>query len=776
MGDPAKILPQGTVGRSVPRLEGRDKLTGRAVYVDDMTRPRMLHAALVLAAHAHARIGSIDISAALALPGVRAVLTGDDFPHRYGPFVQDEVVLARKVVRYFGEPVVAIAADDLATAQEAAGLVQIAYEELPVLATPAAARAPGAPPIHPDFAAYERRYAGPLQNNVCAHTVIEEGDISAALAQCEVIVEGTFNTQPQVHCYLEPCGALAESDDAGRIVIWSPCQAVSRVQATVAEALGMSMARVRAIATRVGGAFGGKADVTVQPLAAMLAMRTRRPVKLVLPRNDDFLMMRTRHPATVWMRTGARADGTLVAREARVVLDGGAYAEDSSAVLGFALLMARGPYRIPNVRVEGEAVYTNRLRAAGFRGYGNPQVAFAGEVQVDQIAERLGMDPLDLRLKNAMVAGDAWVGGSQADACGLVECLERVRDASGWTQRATRTPVPRGWRRGLGVACLAHICGILSTSAIVRILEDGTVNLNTGAVDLGEGSDTVLAQICAQALRIPLEHVNFAPPDTDGSPYNWSTGGSRVTYMVGRAVADAAADARSKLFEHASAMLECAVGDLELRDGGGVGIVGVPGREVTFLAISKRAHWVAGGPIIGNAAVMFEGGGVDPKRTVVTGNGLGRLGVFVFGAQVADVEVDERTGEVRVLGFWAAHDVGRAINPAGVRGQIVGGVAQGSGYALLEDVAYDGGRPANPNLMDYKVPGARDLPEIEAIIVEHPEPTHPFGAKGVGEPPIIGVAPAISNAILAASGIRLTDLPMTPERVLDALDRTNSRT
>lgn len=757
------------VGASLPRLEGRDKVSGRAMYVDDLARPRMLHAALALAPYAHARIRSIDVAAAKALPGVRAILTGADFPKRFGAFVKDEEALVHDTVRYFGEPVAAVAADDLATARKAASLIEVDYEELPAHATPAAARAPDACAIHADFERYVRRYGGPLAKNVCAHTTMSEGDVDAAFASCDVIVEGTYSTQPQVHCYLEPCGALAELDDAGRIVIWSPCQAVSRVQATVAEVLGLPMARVRAIATRVGGAFGGKADVTVQPVAALLAMRTRRPVKLVLPRNDDFLMMRTRHPAEVWMRTGAKADGTIVAREARVVLDGGAYAEDSAAVLGFALFIARGPYRIANVRVEGEAVYTHRLRAAGFRGYGNPQVTFAGEAQLDELAERLKIDPLALRLQNAMVAGDAWLGGSKADACGLVECLERVRDASGWG-RAAAPPARPGRKRGLGVACMAHICGILSTSAIVRVLEDGTVNLNTAAVDLGEGSDTVLAQMCAEALRIPVDWVNFAPPDTDGSPYNWSTGGSRVTYMVGRAVGQAAADVRRQLFEHASAMLECASDDLELLPGGRVGIVGAD-RNVSFHAISQRAHWMAGGPILGQASVMFEGGGVDPKRTIISGNGLGRLGVFTFGAQVAEVEVDERTGEVHVLRFWAAHDVGRAINPASVRGQIVGGVAQGIGYALIEDLAYDGARPANPNLMDYKIPGAHDLPAIEPIIVEHPEPTHPFGAKGVGEPPIVGVAPAIANAIAGASGIRLRALPMTPERVLDALDR-----
>jgi len=541
---------------------------------------------------------------------------------------------------------------------------------------------------------------------------------------------------------------------------------VFRVQATLAEILGLPMSRIRAITTRVGGSFGGKADVTVQPLAALMALRTRRPVKLVLTRDDEFMMMRTRHPARIGVKTGAMQDGTLVARSVHLVLDGGAYAEDSSAVLGFALLMARGPYRIPNLRCEGMAVYTNRLRAAGFRGYGNPQVAFAGESQMDDLAARLGIDPLELRLKNAIVAGDTWVGGQRIEAAGLRDCLVALQQA----EIAGLPAPPPGWRRGMGYSAFAHICGILSTAAIVRVLEDGSVTLNTGAVDLGEGADTVLAQICAETLKLPLGRINLAPADTDGSPYNWSTGGSRVTYMVGRAVAKAAGEARDKIFAHAADLLECAIEDLELRPGGRVGIVGVPGRELTFHAISQRAHWAVGGPIMAHASLMFEGGGFDPKRTTITGNAIGRLGTFIFGAQAALVDVDESTGQVRVVKVWSAHDVGRAVNPASVAGQICGGVAQGIGYALFEDLVQDGGRSANPTLADYKVPGALDLPPIEPIVVEHPEPSGPFGAKGVGEPPVVGVAPAIGNAIRNAVGIRLVSLPFTPERVLNAMD------
>src|SRR4051812_8225886 len=341
------------VGASVPRIDARDKASGRAVYVEDLHRPGMLHAAYLLSPYPHARIRRMDISAAQAIEGVHAIVTGADFPHRYGLFVKDETPLAKDVVRYAGEPVAAVAADDVETARRAAALIEVDYEELPAVTSAEEALAPGAPLVHAEFGAYERRFRGAMTPNVCAETSFAEGDVEKALASADVVVEATYETPAQVHCYMEPCGALAELDDAGRLVIWSPCHAVHRVQAGTAEALGIPMSKVRAVLTRVGGAFGGKTDTTVQPVAALLALRTRRPVKLVLSRSDDFAMMRTRHPAKVHMRLGARRDGMLTAMDVDLVMDGGAYCEDSPAVMGYALTAARGPYRIPNVRSHG---------------------------------------------------------------------------------------------------------------------------------------------------------------------------------------------------------------------------------------------------------------------------------------------------------------------------------------------------------------------------------------------------------------------------------------
>ena len=762
------------IGKRLPRRDAADKLAGAARYTDDLVRPGMLHAAILGSPYPSARILGIDTAAAKALPGVKTVLTSADLPaRRWGLFVYDETPLAAGVVRYVGEPVAAVAAADLATARAAAALIEVDYEELaPVLSIEEALK-DGAIPVHPEFDSYEKRPdLGFARVNEIARQEFSEGDVEAAWAECDVVVEGVYEVPSQSHVYLEPVSAIAEFDRAGKLTVWSAHQSVYKVQATLSRALDLPMSNIRVATPAIGGAFGGKSGVTVQPLVAHLARATGRPVRLTLSREEDFMTMRRRHPAIVRVRTGAKADGTLVARDLEIVYDGGAYAEDSPAVLGFGLLLARGPYNIPHCRLRGRAVYTNRLRAAGFRGYGNPQVTFATESQIDELADRLGLDPVDFRLKNAVETGGRWIGGQTITSCGLAECLTKARDAAGWTGRRRDTGAEaNGKRRGIGVSAFAHICGLLGTSATARLLEDGTVTLATGAVDLGQGAEAVLAQICAGALDIDIGRINSAPVDSDAAPYNWSTGGSRVTYMVGRAVVQAADRVREQIVRHAAELFECAPADIEIRPGGRAGIVGVPEKELGFGDISLRAHYRTGGPIIGSGALVYDGEAFDYKEAVIRNFPFARIGTYVFGAHIVEVEVDTVTGKVEILRAWAAHDVGRAINPVAVEGQIQGGFVQGAGYALLEELLWEDGQPVNPSMMDYKVFGAPDLPlEIHPIIVEAPEPSGPFGAKGIGEPPLVGAAPAIANAVADATGLRLRTIPMTPERVLDALD------
>ncbi|MEX2297886.1 MAG: xanthine dehydrogenase family protein molybdopterin-binding subunit [Dongiaceae bacterium] len=759
-----------SVGRSVLRLETREKLTGAAKYIADLSRPNMLHAAILGSPHVHARILSYDTTAARAVPGVHAVLTGADFPDgRMGAFVKDEPPIAQGKARYIGEPVAVVAADDEAIARRAAQLIEIEYEELPAIATPEDALADGAVLVHEDLANYFMVYDAVRYGNVLSETTLSEGDVKKGFAEADIVVEGEFETPAQAHVAIEPCGALAEIDDAGRVTLWSANQSVFRVQANVCESLKLPMSKLRSLTPRIGGGFGNKMEAHVQPLVVQLAIVTRRPVKLILSREEDFETVRVRHPFKIRMRTGAKKNGTLVARDTEVILDGGAYGDDSPGVLGYSMLMSRGPYAIPHARAHGRLVYTNKIRSGAFRGFGNPQMQFAGETQIDEIAAKLGIDPIEIRLKNALRGEGPWFLGQKLASNGFVECLERLRDDEGWMNRKVATPKP-GKKRGFGVAAGAHISGLLGTGAIVRLLEDGTVLLNTGAVDIGQGSDTVLAQICAEALKIPIDRVAVASPDTDGSPYNWGTTASRVTFTTGRSVALAAAEVETQIKSLAADMLECAADDLELRPGGFVGIKGVPDKQLPLFVVSLQAHWRRGGPIIGHHSWVFDRPSVDPKRAVATGMPFRQIGVYSFAAQAVEVEIDNVTGKTDVVKVWSAVDVGRAINPASVEGQMDGGFVQGLGFALTEEVVFDQGRIVNPSLMDYKVPTALDVPHaMKTIIVEAREPDGPFGAKGVGEIGLVPTPAAIANAIADAIAARLRRLPMTPERVLDAM-------
>jgi CO/xanthine dehydrogenase Mo-binding subunit len=769
------------VGSAVPQLEGDEKLSGSAQYIADLYRHGMLHGAILQSPHAHARIRGYDIAAALALPGVRAVVTGDDVDerHRMGAFIKDEPGIAKGKVRYVGEIVAAVAAESEAIARAATRLIRVDYEELPAVLDPAAALADGAAPIHEGSAAYAAVFDSGTDGNLCARTDYRVGDVERAWAGCDVVVEGEFRTQAQAHLSLEPCGALAEVDAAGRITLWSANQSVFRVQANVCEALGLSMTRLRCLTPRIGAGFGNKMESHVQPVVVLLALKARRPVKLILSREEDFESVRARHPFRIRMKTGARRDGTLVAREVELLLDGGAYADDSPGVLGYALLMNCGPYRIEHVHASGRVAYTNKLRFGAFRGFGVPQVTFASEAQLDEIAAKLQLDPIALRRRNMLADGDTWFGGQKVQSNGLAECLRIVERESRWSEAHAEPAVPTApadaLRRGFGVALTAHISGLLASGAIVRVLEDGSVLLNTGAVDIGQGSNTALTQICAQALKVPVEQIAIASPDTDGSPYNWGTTASRVTYVTGRSVVGAAAEVERKLKEHAAEMLECSTDDLELLAGGKVAVKGVAQRAVTFAQISGRAHWAAGGPVIGTHSWVFDTPTFDPKRTAAIGLPFAQIGVFSFAAVVVEVEVDAATGKVRVVGAWSACDVGRAINPTMVTGQIEGAFVQGMGYALTEEMVWDGARLANPSLMDYKIPTFAELPPtLRSFIVESAEPSGPFGAKSVGELGINGVAAAIANAVAAATGARIRQLPLSAERVLDATEAADA--
>ena len=762
---------ESAIGKSPPRLEAGEKAGGKALFTGDMVMPGMLHAALLTSPYAHARILSYDTKAASALPGVKAVVTGEDITGGpFGPVVKDEQALALGKVRYIGEPVAAVAAEDEETARLAARLIEVDFEELPAATTVDAAIADGAPLLHEEFADYVKVYQAPENaGNVMARAEAVIGRGVDGFDEADVVVEGTYEVSAQYHAYMEPVAALAAFAPDDRVTVWSSTQSIFRTQANLHEGLGIPMGKIRCIAPRVGGGFGGKAEASGQLVVVMLSRKAGAPVRLVLSRDEDMMTMRARHPGTLRIKTGAKSDGTIVAREMELWFDAGAYADDSPAVMNLALFYARGPYAIPHVRALGHAVYTNKLRLGAFRGFGNPQATFASESQINEIANKLGIDPIDLRIKNAIQPGEQWLGGQRIASSALVEALETVRDASDWSRPRKATP---GHKRGLGISAMAHTSAFLATGAIARLQGDGSVILNVAAVDIGQGSDTALSQMCAAVLGLDIEQVTFAPPDTDSAPYDYATAASRVTHTVGRAVHQAAAAVRDQLLDHAAAMLECGVKDLELRPGGRIGVNTEPLRnaEVTFAEIAGRSIWAVGGPITGSGSFM-PNDPLDSDHTQMSGFlGLETVSVLTFGAQVVDAEVDETTGAVRVIEAWCAHDVGRAINPGAVESQIHGGFVQGLGYALCEEMVWEDGRLVNPSFMDYKFPGSMEAPDkIHTIILETPEPSHPFGVKGVGEPPLVGAAPAINNAVSAATGLHLKRIPLTPERVLRAL-------
>ncbi len=748
------------VGQNIPRLEGKEKVTGQAKYLDDLSFPKMLYGKLLRSPFPHAKIISIDTSVAMLLPGVKAIVTAEDLPDRlHGPFVQDTPILARSVVKYIGEPVAAVAAVNLKVAEQALKLIVVEYERLSEVLDPVAALEPSSPLVHERLEDFPAVFAIERKGNICSLTTLEDGDVDKGFAESDYVFEDTFRT-PMVHqCHLETNGAIAIVDAQNRVTVWTTTQSIHLNQMRISELLEIPMNKIRVIQTRVGGGFGAKVEPTVQPICVALALRTRRPVKITLTREEELSYTRPRHASVVKVKTGVKADGTLVARYIKLIYDTGAYSDDGPGIVGFGSLMANGPYRLPNYKIEGYCVYTNKLATGAYRGFGNPQSTWACESQLDIIARKLRIDPLEIRLRNALKLGDTTVGGQKLTSVGIKECLKSVSEAIGWGQNKIKN-------HGQGIASVHHLSGVLTCSAIVRINNDGTAHVAVGAADIGQGSDTTLAQIAAEELGILVEDVAIVSQDTDSTPYNWATTATRLTYMAGNAVRRAAEDAKQQLLCLASEVLGVSVGDLIVRDRAAVATDG-SGKQISFAELGGISHWVKGGQIIGKNSWIFH---EQPFGSSVRIKGFpfASLGAFIYGAHAVEVEVDEETGQVQVVKAVTAHDVGKAINPQSVEGQSQGGFTQGQGYALYEELKVKDGKIISNNLLDYKIPTAVDVPCIQTIIVESNEPTGPFGAKGIGEAPIVPVAPAIANAIHDAIGVRVKELPITPERLLAA--------
>jgi CO/xanthine dehydrogenase Mo-binding subunit len=720
------------VGQRIRRPDAVDKVKGSALYVEDLALGGALVGGVLRSPHAHARVARLDASRARGVPGVRAVVTAREIPGRnLIPMVQsDWPVLADQYVRHVGEAVALVAADDRDALAEGLAAIAVEYELLPALLD------------------MERS----LENGeVMAHWKVRRGEASVALTRGDlVLVERTYHTPYQEHAYIETNGMVGAPDGLGGIVVQGSMQCPFYVQKAVASALGCDLNQVRIVQTVTGGGFGGKEDAPSAPgaHAALLAKASGRPVRLILSREEDMAVMSKRHPARVQVRIGATRDGHLIAAEVDYLLDGGAYATLSPVVLYRGAVHACGPYRVPNVRVDARVVRTHTVPCGAFRGFGEPQAVFGIESAMDELAERLEMDPLELRLRNALQEGDETITGhGLKSSVGFREVLVKVAEAADWRRKRELFAEDSGpLRRGIGIAACYYGVGLGAmgkhlnpAGASVVIAGDGSVSVAVGTTEIGQGMVTVLCQIAAEALGCPVEAVRVVEADTSRVPDSGPTVASRTTVMSGNAIRDAAAKIR--------AAMEPVIADS-----------GLSWRDAVALCVRNQ---------VGLAA---HGWSVPPATTFDLATGQGEAYIcYSWSANVVEVAVDTETGETRVLRVHSGHDAGRIINPTAAEGQVEGGVVQGLGYALVEEHLLKDGRILNDQFSTYIIPTSLDTPEIRPIFVEHPFPWGPYGAKGLGETPIIAVAPAVTAAIAHATGVRLDTIPATPERVFAAL-------
>ncbi|GAB4278219.1 MAG: xanthine dehydrogenase family protein molybdopterin-binding subunit [Deferrisomatales bacterium] len=753
------------VGQRVPMHDAAAKVTGRAQFTDDLVLPGTLYGKLVRSPIPHGRIVRIDPSRALALPGVKGVVTGKDIPDRvYGivPKAKDEHALARDKVRYIGDEVAAVVAADPETAEEAARRVHVEYEPLPAVFDPLEAMREGAPLVHEA-----------LGTNASASIRKEFGDVDAAFARSDFVFEDSFYSQAVNHAPLEPHAALAAYDPQdGDLTLWSSTQIPYFLKRNLATTLLVPEHKIRVIKPKVGGGFGQKIDMFAKDFCACwFARRLGRPVKFVYEREEAFQCTRQRHPMYLTVKTGVRRDGTILAQEITAHADGGAYNSTAPLMITLSCFFVMIPYRIENLRYEGYHVYTNKPVGGAMRGHGIPQARFAIERQIDLIAARIGVDPAEMRVRNAIRAGEPHPAGFVIHTCGFAESVREAARAIGWAEKRGKLPYGRGV--GLagasfpsGVANMAH----LASGAVVQLLREGRVNVLSGAADIGQGAETVICQMVAERLGVPMEDVHITAADTGTCPLDAGTFGSGVTVRAGNAALRAADDVRRQLFAFVADRLEVDPEDLEAADRR-IWVRGSPTRGMT-LAEALRAYQYDDRPV----PIVGRGSWIPPAEqptTLLTENGNFSPN-YSFMTQAAEVEVDPETGKVTVLKMVTAHDCGQPINPMLVEGQLEGSILGGMGQALYEDSTCIDGQQYNPSFLDYGLPTAMEMPEVEGIHIDTDDPEGPFGAKEAGEGTQLAPAPAIVNAIADAIGVEFDRLPVTPERVLDALRKKRS--
>ena len=748
------------VGRSVPRNDVLYKVRGKAKYAANVSMPGMLHGRFVRSTHPYARIKRVDVSKAAALPGVRCVLTAADIPDerlKVGSLVKDTPILAKDIVRHVGEPVVAIAADTLEIAHAAAELVEIDYEPLEPVLTPEEALKEGAPRLHPD-------------GNLIANLSNAVGDVEAAFAKADVVLEGTYTNEPIEHCYLEPQGGISFIDPDGVLTLLVCTQYPHFHHKQLGDVTGLPLDKIRVIQTVVGGAFGGKIDVTIECASCLMTLKTRLPVKMLLDSEEVFSSTTKRHAMKIRHRLGAMKDGRIVALDMDILADGGAYSSYSLIVAGRCIVHAALPYDIPNVRAHIRTTFTNNVTAGAMRSFGIVKLAFATESQVNKLADKLGMSPIEIRRINAVETGTKTVTGQILHAVGFKKTLDAIEPIYEERKKALAAePKKPGIRRGLGLASLGYGIGYSGvrnpSTARIELTQDGIVIANCGTPDIGPGSDTALAQIVGEEAGINIGRIRVVSGDSTKTDDSGPTSASRTTYFSGNAAMLAGRDFKRQFSELLASKLGVPAENVRI-DNDRVIVKNEPMRFEDACAklgsdVEKIKAYGVFNPDSELDFVTFKG---DPYPT------------YTYATQLAEIEVDTDTGKIEVPRFWAAHDAGRIVNPMGAEGQIEGGVVMGLGMALWEKICRSGGFIQNPGMRDYLLPGTKDVPaEITTIFVDNLDDTGPFGAKGVAEASLIPVPAAVAAALYDATGVRLSSMPMEAETVMKELAKTKDK-
>ncbi len=781
-------MEPSVIGKSVPRVDILEKATGRSLFSSDVMLPGMLQAKVLRSPHAHARIVSIDTTRAERLPGVRCVVTGKDAPDtRRGFILYDQHVLAKQIVRWAGEPIAAVAADNIDIAEEAIDLIDVRFQELPGLFDiDEALKSNPDVILHPELFHYAKGRDCPFdldKPNVFFHHRIRRGDIEKGFREADLVMETDFSTGRIQHAALEPHSAVVQPGAQGGLTIWTGRQDVAMLRTWIGVLFGIGHSQIRIIRPYVGGAFGSKFPIIVEPIAVMLALRAGRAVKLSLTREEVFLTGGNRVPMTIHIKDGVSKDGYLLAREMSAVLKAGAYSDVISIIVRNSSFGAVGTYRVPNFKWDSYGVYVNEPPACNFRGFGSTQVVFAIESHMDMLAERLGIDAIEFRKKNLLSEGEPNPTGEIMHSTGARACLDAV---SGFVTRKGDSQAEGPWRKGRGLALGNKYCAAPTAAvAKVKISEDGLILVYHGADDVGQGCNTVAAQIAAEEFGVPVDRVKVIFEDTLVAPFfNGGSTSSRVTYQLGNAVKGACRDARKKLFQLVSEKFNLPAEILETR-GGAIYEKGSKEKKVSVVELfagykgdrpGGYGNYAGSGEIIGEDTYIQpftpedrETGQIDP---IAASKGLRLVSFWTYGAKAVEVAVNVETGQVRVLRSAAAVDMGRPINPKMCEQQMDGGMGMAIGDALFEEMLMEKGVVLNPNFTDYRVPSVNQMPlvhDVQSILSPVSHKDGPHGAKGLGEVAFVGLQAAIANAIYNAVGVRMRNLPITPEKLLKAL-------